>query len=105
VIALPRQSGKRHKDLSKVKLGENLELTDEKVIACSRCGHKLCDDSENWKSHSVARSVRQDLLDLNLIKLHGDLQLLEYICPQCGVLLDVELLRKDDQPLWSAQLG
>lgn len=40
----------------------------------------------------------------NLIKLHESLSVFEYVCPGCGVLLDVEISRKDEGPLWDVQL-
>ena len=39
------------------------------------------------------------------IRLHDELQLQEFSCPDCATLLELEVSRKDEQPLWTMALA
>jgi len=84
------------------KIAENLELGTNHRIRCSRCGREFCDLSENWKEHALRH--KKESTEAGLLTLHEDLAVFEYVCPNCGVLLDVEIARKNEPPLWDVQL-
>jgi len=90
--------------LATIKIAENLELGGNRKIKCSRCNHEFCTLSENWKRYATQRP-KGSVVEEGLINLHGDLAIFEYVCPNCGVLLDVEIARKDEPPLWDTQLS
>lgn len=39
------------------------------------------------------------------IALHEELEIRQFSCPACATLLEVEVLRKDEEPLWSVELS
>jgi len=89
--------------LGTIRIAENLELGSDNRVRCSRCGHEFCTSSENWKTRAL-RS-KSSMVRKSLIELHQDLGIFEYICPGCGVLLDVEIARNGEDPLWDVRLG
>jgi N-methylhydantoinase B len=79
------------------------------VVRCVKCGHVLCDASQNYKHHAARRELA--LAELAGRTLPGDGEyigaLVEYACPGCAVLLaaDIscpEVSGRDD--LWDIQL-
>ena len=78
-----------------MRIHEYLEIVEKpggKKILCSRCGHELCGAGENYKEHATLRE--RDVRDLpRMTPTSGDPLFgvyLEYSCPGCGVLLDVD---------------
>ncbi len=86
-----------------IRIAENLEISDGNVVTCSRCGHKFGSANENWKTYALRRS-RGPKMGSSLIELAEELGIFEYVCPECGVLLDVEIAREEEDPLWDVQL-
>ncbi len=86
------------------KIGDGLELAakgGQTYIRC-QCGFRFGPASENWKDGSVRRVVPGSAAG-PLIKLHRDLEMREYACPQCARLHSVEIALKTDPPLWEIE--
>jgi N-methylhydantoinase B len=66
--------------------------------------HDLGPATGNWKAAAVVRTSAQGAYG-PLIRLHRDLEIREFICPASGSLLEVEVVRKDEQSLVTMQLS
>ncbi|KRB78861.1 hypothetical protein ASE00_21020 [Sphingomonas sp. Root710] len=66
-------------------------------------GHDLGPASGDWKQHVVKRTVAADAYG-QLVRLHPDLEMREFICPTSGTRLEVEIVRKDQASLVTMQL-
>ena len=87
-------------------LGYALELIQEGIQSfhrCSRCGHILGPAAENWKNHSARTVVSPDSVG-TLIRLHEELELREFSCPNCGGLLSLDVARKGDPDLFDIEI-
>lgn len=87
-------------------LGYALELIQEGIQSfhrCSRCGHVLGPAAENWKNHSARTVVSPDSVG-TLIRLHEELELREFSCPNCGGLLSLDVARKGDSDLFDIEI-
>jgi N-methylhydantoinase B len=86
-------------------IGEYLEVIEadnQKVVRC-RCNYQFGPITQNWK-HYAAKVIAPDESTGRLVKCHDELEIREYICPNCGVLLDVDVARKDDPLFWDIEL-
>ncbi len=81
-------------------------------IACNRCGHAMGPATGNYKDHAVRRLRDKDAV--TGLPLPGGRKALghfmEYYCPGCATLLDVEvhcpsLEDKKMAPIWDTQLS
>lgn len=70
-------------------------------FACS-CGQDLGSSTGNWKEQVITRTVEPSEHG-RYICLHVDLELREHVCPGCGVLLESEVCRKDEESLITVQ--
>ena len=87
-------------------LGED---NGKRVLACRKCRGILCDVGENYKQHCLSlskpvTSANPHILDPRQY-IEEDVVLLEFICPGCGLLLQTEILRRNDEPLWDLQIA
>jgi N-methylhydantoinase B len=79
-------------------IGEYLQLDAEGATGCSWCGHGLAGPEEPWKEG--AKTVRSPLSKAGQNRgTDPDFVLLEHCCPDCGTLLDTEVVWRDDPPL------
>ena len=79
-------------------IGEYLQLDSEGATGCSWCGHGLAGPGESWKDG--ATMVRSPLSKAGQNRgTDPDFTLLEHCCPDCGTLLDTEVVWRDDPPL------
>lgn len=62
------------------------------------CGCDLGPTSANWKEKVRGYRVEPSTYGSH-IRTHVDLDLYEHVCPECGSLLEVEVIRKGDAPL------
>ena len=85
-----------------LSLGEHLVLVNGDLIACD-CGRVLSPAAVNWKAFAAHSALTAEDLGAR-IRLHADLEAHGYACPGCGVLLDVEVRHRDDEPLESVRL-
>ncbi|MDP2718366.1 MAG: hydantoinase B/oxoprolinase family protein [Dehalococcoidia bacterium] len=87
------------------RLGEWLEIVkkgNSKYIRCS-CGHVLSNAGENWKPGAYARLIDSQIAG-PLVKLHKDLEMREYMCPDCARLHSVEVAVRGEAPLWEIDI-
>lgn len=76
---------------------------DGRRFICA-CGCDLGPTSGDWKEN--ARTNVLDAGDLGPhVRTHADLELREHVCCDCGSLLEMEVVRKDEASLVSMQLG
>lgn len=98
-----------------MRIHEYLEIVSKedgaKVIVCSRCGHEFGGADENYKRHALY--IERDLKEWpNRAPVSGDGMFVvyqEYICPGCGVLLEVDnycpdLDSEEEKILWDIQI-
>jgi N-methylhydantoinase B len=88
------------------RIAEGLLLTDE-TLACSKCAHEICPATENYKLHCAMterplKTVNPHLLDPK-IYVDDKIVFRSYACPSCGLLIQTELARPTDPPLWDIQ--
>ena len=73
-------------------------------IRCRRCRHLFGDDTRNYKLGALC--IERPLQDANPYVgdatryVDADVRLRQYVCPGCGVLLDNEVARVGDPPIW-----
>jgi acetone carboxylase gamma subunit len=83
-------------------------------LACDKCGDRLCGWGENYKESVKSRTLgaaelRERLTSSYYLKEHDEVELREFICPSCGLLLDFEVYqagepaRADYEPLERAR--
>ncbi|MCW3023143.1 MAG: hypothetical protein JWR30_2465 [Conexibacter sp.] len=83
-------------------------------LTCEKCAGRLCAWGENYKESVASRTVRaaemrERLSSSYYLKEHDEVELREFICPHCGLLLDFEVYqagepaRLDYEPLEAAQ--
>jgi N-methylhydantoinase B len=84
------------------------ELPDLRIDAARRivcaCGCDLAGPGEDWKARAVRRELKPEDIG-RFVRLHVDLTLYEFSCPECATLLEVEVCRKDEPPLASIVLA
>ena len=90
------------------RIAEGLILVD-RTLACSKCNHEICLATENYKPHCAMterplKTVNPHLLDP---KTYVDDKVVfrSYVCSSCGLLIQTELARPADPPLWDIQLA
>jgi len=87
---------------------EVIEQAGGDAFRCSRCGQSLGPATENYK---LSAALEQTSLEEGNVHI-GDpgryidtkMVFRRYYCPGCGVLLDTEVARSQDPPLWDIQL-
>lgn len=90
------------------RIAEGLLLTDG-VFACSKCGSEICATTENYKRHCAM--TERPITDANPYLLNPKVYIDDkivfrsYACPSCGLLIQTELVRPTDPPLWDIQLA
>jgi len=76
---------------------------------CSRCGEGLGRATDNYRLHAALEESPVEDGNPHI----GDpgryvdcpMVLRRYYCPGCGVLLDTEVARAEDPPLWDIELA
>jgi N-methylhydantoinase B len=95
-----------------IHLTEYLDLVATgtgRSLACTRCGHVLCDAGENYKAHALR--IDRPIQSAN--PLIGDpqrfidavVEFRQFYCPECGGLIENEVCRAHDPLLWDIQLS
>jgi acetone carboxylase gamma subunit len=89
-----------------VRIHYYLEIDEEtRKIKCLKCGHVICDATENYKLHVPRAEVQPS--EITGLRPASDKALLtyyEYYCPNCYTMLDVEVMEKGSAPLWDIQV-
>jgi N-methylhydantoinase B len=90
------------------RIAEGLLLVDG-VIACSKCAKEICAATENYKLHCAVTEQPVTAANSYILnpKIYVDdkMVFLSYACPSCGLLLQIEIARPTDPPLWDIQLA
>lgn len=90
------------------RIAEGLYLADG-LIVCSRCAKEIGPASENYKLHCavIERPVKTTNPHVLDPKIYVDDKMVfrGYACPSCGLLLQMEIARPTDPPLWDVQLA
>ncbi len=68
------------------------------------CGADLGPTDENWKDKAPMRKVAPESCGPH-IRLHEELELRAFHCPECATLLELEVCRKDEESLWMVALS
>jgi acetone carboxylase, gamma subunit len=87
----------------KVKMTEYLEINLDKETWCCRvCQHEITSAHKNYKEGLLVyirdpREIHQPILNPDLYEFtfspdHNWLQIIEYYCPDCATLVEVEYL-------------
>ncbi len=88
-------------------INANLQMVKEKeenYIQCTHCGNKVSGAAESWKDRVVLR--KSPLSQAGPLRpVNNDFFLNEFFCPSCAVLLDTEVVFKDDPPLHDKVFG
>lgn len=87
-------------------IGEYLELvsTDGRFAVRCRCGCDLGDASTNWREQAARLQVGPEAAGPRR-SLHEDLEMIAFLCPDCGVQLTVDIKKKDEPLLSDAELN
>lgn len=95
-----------------MRVSEALELVGEgagRAYRCLRCEHSLGPVSANYKLS--AKIEESALSEANRYigdpGRYVDVEMVfrRFYCPGCGVLLDTEVARLEDPPLWDVEPG
>jgi N-methylhydantoinase B len=89
------------------RIAEGLYVADG-FIVCARCEKEISPASENYKLHCAVterpvKTTNPHVLDPQ-IYVDDKMVLRGYACPSCGLLLQIEIARPTDPPLWDVQL-
>jgi N-methylhydantoinase B len=112
-LPLPRQPGPNGTALTHLHdVAEELELValgSERYIACRDCGHFICAGNGNYKLGAARIDGSLTEIDAELFpdpasEFDVPIMYREYLCPKCGVLLENELVRADEPPVWDVHL-
>ena len=73
-------------------------------FVCNGCNTAVPPASENWKHY--ARHAIATAEDLgSRVRIHADLEVVRHACPSCARLLDVEVKRKGEAPLFDIEVA
>ena len=104
---VPRRERRKIEPIHARRIAEGLLLTDG-LIACSKCGREICQAGENYKLHCAASERPVTAANSYILnpKIYVDekMVLRSYACPSCGLLIQVDIARPTDPPLWDIQL-
>lgn len=104
---LPRERGRVDPARAR-RIAEGLLLVDG-TIACGKCTHEICPAGENYKLYCavIERPVTAANPYILDPKVYVDDEIVwrGYACPSCGLLLQGEIARPTDPPLWDIQLA
>jgi len=79
-----------------------LKLNEDDTISCTECGEVLCSVENNYKKFAAIN--RTDVGNLGpafsppeeIIGYDPEIELRQYFCPNCGILLDHQVAKTDD---------
>ena len=86
-----------------MRISEYLELKD-RIIRCVKCGSIICSSNENFKSKVIMKE--EALTKASPLNKPTDKYVLrEYYCPKCATLLEVDVLKRDENVYWDKIKG
>jgi N-methylhydantoinase B len=93
------------------KLGPHLarESADgSDSIVCRNCDERLCEAGENYKLHSLARTMPLEEAGPHVNDpaeyVDDEMEFRQFYCPGCGTLLENEVILSDLDPIHDKQL-
>jgi acetone carboxylase gamma subunit len=93
------------------RLLEYLEATEtggKTVYSCLKCGHVLGPASGDYKNLALRKTVpiskAQPALLASYAVKSETFVMREYYCPACGVMFEVDMVRKDEPQIHSIEL-
>ena len=86
-------------------MGENLEVVSDnnRIAVRCKCGCDLGDADKNWKDQTAILSVGAEAAGPRR-KLHEDLEMLVFLCPECGSLLSTDIKEREEPYLIDSKL-
>ena len=89
-------------------VSDGLVLVDRSLV-CRSCQHAICTVTENYKLHCALTeqsitAVNPHILDPQ-VYVDDEMVFRSYACPSCGLLIQTEMTRPTDPPLWDIQLA
>lgn len=66
------------------------------VFVCAECEYVLCPVADNYKRYALKHDSPQSKGQPSYLRPSDQFVLREYYCPNCGTLLEVDLLSKID---------
>ncbi|MBW1802098.1 MAG: hypothetical protein JRJ85_15365, partial [Deltaproteobacteria bacterium] len=86
-------------------MGEYIELVtvDGRPAVRCKCGYDLGEAGKNWKEQTATLRLEADAAGPRR-KLHKDLEMVAFLCPECGAMLSVDIKKKDEPLLFDAEL-
>ncbi len=76
----------------------------ETFFVCNSCDTAVAPAAQNWKHY--ARHAVATAQDLGTrVRIHEDLEVVRHACPSCATLLDVEVKRKGEAPLFDIEVA
>lgn len=88
--------------VSAIGISLRLRHCDNAIIECC-CGYAFCHSEENWKDYAASYIYTDSDLP-NGIVMHHDLKLVEYLCPQCGLLHTIDTEVRGEGPIQDFRL-
>jgi N-methylhydantoinase B len=91
--------------------GDHLEVVSadgQRAFRCSRCRHDMGPVSQNYKMRTMV--IEGSIVDANPLVgdparfIDDEMVLRQYLCPGCMTLLDNEINRAGEPPLWDIEL-
>ena len=89
-------------------VSDGLVLVDSSLV-CRSCEHEICAVTENYKLHcalteQAITAANPYILDPK-VYVDDEMVFRSYACPSCGLLIQTEMSRPTDPPLWDIQLA
>ena len=79
--------------------GSGLQIVagaDEELLLVCKCGQSFCRATENWKDYAMTSRLDEEELPGG-IRTHESIELVEYLCPNCGTRHALDIKEKDIQ--------
>jgi N-methylhydantoinase B len=92
----------RGEPVGKVGLALVLARGEGPQVECT-CGHVFCTADENWKDYAARSRLEGDQLPAG-IRVHADLELVQFFCPACGRQHAVDVTERGEPPLQDFRL-
>lgn len=108
IAGVPPRERRRIDPTRARRIADGLLLADG-LIACGKCAHAICPARENYKLHCAVieepiTAANPHILDPR-IYVDDEVVWRSYACPSCGLLLQSDIARPTDPPLWDIQLA
>lgn len=88
--------------LTPFRINEYLQIgssNGKEVVQCNWCGTTICSRTDHWKDKVIVRQSAPHVAGPHR-EDNGEFRLKEYFCPGCATVLDVEVGRENDSPLY-----